>query len=60
MQSREPAIKYTWIGYTHLEKLMAAKTKRTFVIPEPLNPPDSFDREEMRKWIKELADARRR
>jgi hypothetical protein len=39
---------------------MAAKTKRKIVIPEPLNPPDSFDRGEMRKLIKELADARRR
>ena len=38
---------------------MAAKTKRKIVIQEPQNPPDSFDRAEMRKWIKELADARR-
>jgi hypothetical protein len=39
---------------------MAAKTKRRPVIQEPQNPPDSFDREEMRKLIRELADARRR
>ena len=39
---------------------MATKTKRKIVIPEPQNPPDSFDRAEMRKLIKELAEARRR
>lgn len=55
-----PAIECTWIAHNDLETRMAAKTKRRPVILEPLNPPDSFDRAEMRKWIKELADARRR
>jgi hypothetical protein len=39
---------------------MTTKKKRRPVILEPLNPPDSFDRDEMRKAIRELADARRR
>ena len=39
---------------------MATKTKRRPVVLEPRNPPDSFDRAEMRKAIKELAAARRR
>ncbi len=39
---------------------MATKTKRKPVILEPVNPPDSFDRQEMRKAIRELAEARRR
>ena len=42
------------------EKPMATKTKRRPVILEPVNPPDSFDRQEMRKAIRELAEARRR
>jgi hypothetical protein len=42
------------------EKPMATKTKRRPVILEPVNPPDSFDRQEMRRAIRELAEARRR
>jgi hypothetical protein len=39
---------------------MATKTRRRPVILDPEHPPDSFDREEMRKAIKKVADARRR
>ena len=39
---------------------MAMKTRTRRVILEPRNPPDSFDREEMRRIIKKVADARRR
>jgi hypothetical protein len=42
------------------EKPMATKKKSRPVILEPVNPPDSFDRQEMRKAIRELAEARRR
>jgi hypothetical protein len=33
------------------------KPRRVFL--DPVNPPDSFDRAEMRKAIRELAEARR-
>jgi hypothetical protein len=39
---------------------MPVKTKPKRIIREPLYPPDSFTREELRKAIKEVAAARRR
>jgi hypothetical protein len=39
---------------------MVAKRKRKPAIPEPQNPPDSFDRAQMLKAIRELAAAQRR
>lgn len=49
-------------GFGIPESTMAATTttKPKRVILEPEHPPDSFDRAEMRKVIKELAAARRR